>query len=327
MTGNRISLAFVGAGTVAGPFSRAVAANPSVRFAGAFDPVTECSERVVAQIGGRVYRSLEEVNVDADVDAVIVMNPPRVHVETARACLEADKHVLLEKPVAQTVGEIDELLALSAQVKRVCMPAHNYIYVPALQRAKRFVEDGSFGQVASLWVLYNLSHPKPLIKAYGGVLREVCVHHAYSLLYLLGRPECVSAVASCLRDPSPSCEDQVMVTCQMQGGAIANLWASFAVNDPTSDPWTVVYKILGTKGGISYTWNEAQFEDRGGPAWGMPDYVDGFANELDFFVNRAIPQGDAPLSTLHDARDALCIIEAAEATIGRRNGLTEIQYA
>ena len=59
-----------------------------------------------------------------------------------------------------------------------------------------------------------------------------------------------------------------------RGGAIANLWGSFAVNDTTSDPWTVIYKILGTRGGISYTWNDAQFDDRGGPAWGMPDYVD-----------------------------------------------------
>jgi len=326
MTTNRVNLAFIGAGTVAGPFGRAVAANPSASFAGVFDPATERSEQVVARLGGRVYHSLDEVNADAAVDAVIVMNPPDVHVDSARACLAAGKHVLVEKPVARTVDEIDELIALSAKMKRVCMPAHNYIYVPSLQRAKRFVEEGRFGRIASLWILYNLYHPDALAKTYGGVLREVCVHHAYSLLYLLGRPKRLTAVTSCLRDDTVAREDQVMVTCQMRGGAIANLWASFAVNDTTSDPWTVIYKILGTRGGISYTWNDAQFDDRGGPAWGMPDYVEGFANELDFFLKRAIPRGETPLSSLHDARDAIRIIEVAEETISLKNGSAEIRY-
>lgn len=326
MTQKPVRLVFLGAGIVAGPYSKAVSRLDSVEFAGAFDPIQEKAQAAVSQLGGKVYRDLDEVLNDDSVDGAIVMNPNHLHVETATACLEAGKHVMIEKPVAETVDEIDQLAALATKVNRVCMPAHNYIYVPGLVRAKQFVEEGRLGKISSLWILYNLYHDEEIGRIYGGVLREVCVHHAYSLVYLLGRPQRVSAVSSCVHYEELTCEDQVMVTCEMQDGALAQLWASFAASDPTSDPWTVVYKLLGTKGGVNYTWNEAQFEDSGGPAWGIPNYLDGFANELQFFAEQAIPFGKTPRSPLQHARDAICIIQTAEESIRTGNGMVEVSY-
>jgi predicted dehydrogenase len=103
-----------------------------------------------------------------------------------------------------------------------------------------------------------------------------------------------------------------MLVCEMPGGAVANLWCSFAASDPTTNPWTVVYKVLGTKGGLSYSWNEAQFDDAGGPAWGLPCYEEGFVHEIRHFIERSIGRGEAPLSTLEDAAEALLLIQAAE---------------
>jgi predicted dehydrogenase len=74
----------------------------------------------------------------------------------------------------------------------------------------------------------------------------------------------------------------------------------------------VIYKVLGSRGGLTYSWNEVQFDDQGGPAWGLPCYEDGFRGEIDHFINRAIRHHEEPLSTLSDAADALKIIEAAE---------------
>lgn len=312
-----VRLAFIGAGIVAGPHSKGVQRNASIEFAGAYDPDTAAAQRVVNTLGGKVYRDLDEVNTDRNVDAVIVMNPNRLHYETAVAALEAGKHVMIEKPVAENCTQIDRLQALAQKQQRVCMPAHNYIYVPALMRAKRFIDEGRFGQVTSFWVLYNIYHSEAVARRYGGVLREVCIHHAYSLVYFLGRPKRVRAIASSVHYEQLSCEDQVMITCEMPDGAIANLWASFAADDPTSDPWTVMYKILGSKGGVGYTWNDAHFDDQGGPAYGIPNYIDSFANEQAHFVEQCIARGVAPLSTLEDTKDAMQIIEAAEASIAR----------
>lgn len=323
---SRVGVAFIGAGIVAEMHGRGVSANPGARLIGAYDPDRARSLAVTAKFGGRPFESLEELLADPRVDAVHVLSPARDHCASALAALDAGKHVLVEKPVAETAGELVLLKEAARKAGRVCMPAHNYIYAPSLRRARRLVESGKLGPVASLWILYNIFHPEEIAAIYGGVLREVCIHHAYSLLYLLGRPLRLMAITSRVHYRELACEDQAMIVCEMPGGAIANLWCSFAAGDPTADPWAVVYKILGVKGGVSYSWNEAQFEDGGGPAWGLPCYEEGFICEIRHFVERSIRSGEPPLSTLDDAADALRILEAAERCAFRGQALEPVLY-
>jgi predicted dehydrogenase len=313
MTNSReVGVAFIGAGIVAEMHGRGLAATPGARLVGACDPATANTKRICARFGGRPYKRLDDILGDKKVEAVHILTPTHFHVPIAIKAMQAGKHVLIEKPVAITVADIWRLQSVAKKYRRVCMPAHNYIYVPSLQRARRLVAEKKLGQVAALWILYNIFHPEKIAAQYGGVLHEVCTHHAYSLLYLLGRPINVSATLSNVHYKKLKFEDQAAITCEMPGGAIAHLWCSFAVNDPTNDPWTVLYKILGTRGGATYSWNEVQFDDQGGPAWGLPCYEDGFRGEIDHFINRAIRHNEEPLSTLSDAADALKIIEAAE---------------
>jgi len=278
---SQVGIAFAGAGIVAEMHGRGVAANQNATLAGVYDPDAAKAAAIAAKFGGRVCDTLEDLLADPSVNAVHILTHIQNHVATAVACLNAGKHVLIEKPVASSRDEIAILQEAAKRSGCVCMPAHNYIYVPSLQRAKRLVESGKLGKIASLWVLYNIFHTEEVAALYGGVLREVCTHHVYSLLYLLGRPRRLSCITSRVHYEKLQCEDQAMITCEMADGAIANLWCSFAASDPTNDPWTVIYKILGTKGAINYSWNEAQFEDNGGPAWGMPCYEEGFVEEIE----------------------------------------------
>lgn len=321
-----VGVAFLGAGTVAEMHGRGVAAVANARLIGTFDVKKANAEAVAARFGGRIFHNLDELLADPQVDAVHVLTPVEYHVEHALACLQAGKHVLLEKPVAQTHADIARLSAAARAAGRVCMPAHNYIYAPSVRRAKRLIEAGSLGRVASLWILYNIFHPESVAATYGGVLRAVCTHHAYSVLYLLGRPTRLMALTSRVHQGRLTCEEQAMIVCEMENGAIANLWTSFAANDPTSDPWTVLYKVLGTNGGVSYSWNEAQFTDNGGPAWGMPCYEESFVEEIDHFLNRCVWGGEAPLSTLEDAADALSMLAAAEISIANPDARQAVDY-
>lgn len=313
MTGKEIGVAFVGAGIVAEMHGRGLAATPGVRLAGVHDPVIAKAKKLSAKFGGRIYSRLNDVLKDDAVEAVHVLAPTKEHVSVALKAMRAGKHVLIEKPVAATVREIEQLEEAAEKYGRVCMPAHNYIYVPSLARAKRLIADGKLGEIGALWILYNIYHSDKIAAQCGsGVLRAICIHHAYSLLYLLGKPARVSATVTNVFHKKLKFGDQAAIACEMPNGAVAHLWCSFAVDDPTNDPWTVLYKILGTRGGVNYSWNEAQFDDTGGPAWGLPCYEDGFRGEIDHFINRVIRRGERPLSTLDDAANALRIIEAAE---------------
>jgi predicted dehydrogenase len=324
-SGKEIGVAFAGAGIVAEMHGRGLAATPGARFVGVYDPIISNAKKISARFGGRVYKTLNELINDKDCEAIHVLTPTKHHVPIALKAMTAGKHVLVEKPVALTIREIRQLQAAAQKHHRACMPAHNYIYVPSLQRAKRLIAERKLGQVAALWVLYNIFHSDKIAAQCGsGVLHAICIHHAYSLLYLLGKPIRVSATVSNVAHKKLKFEDQAAITCEMPDGAVAHLWTSFAVDDPTNDPWTVLYKILGTRGGVTYSWNEAQFDDQGGPAWGLPCYEDGFRGEIDHFINHVIRQGEQPLSTLDDAANALRIIAAAEksALTGKRQTIT-----
>lgn len=323
---SNVGVAFIGAGIVAEMHGRAVAANPNAKLVGIYDPKTARAKAVARKFGGKVFGSFEEALDHPKVNAIHVLTPPERHREVALKSLRAGKHVLVEKPVAWRAADIKKLQAAATNANRICMPAHNYIYNPALRRAKRLIDEGKLGRISSLWVLHNIYHSEDVASRYGGVLRAVCVHHAYSLLYLLGGPLRLTATASCIHYQRLTCEDQAMIVCQMANGAIANLWCSFAAKDLTSDPWTVVYKVLGTDGGVTCSWNEAQFEDNRGPGWGLPCYEESFRHEIDHFINRCVLGGEQPLSTLGEALDALRIIEAAERSCRGRGGMETVDY-
>jgi predicted dehydrogenase len=311
--GREIGVAFIGAGIVAEMHGRGLAATKGARFMGVYDPIALQAKKIAKKFGGRAYNNFKDVLEDKSVEAVHVLTPVSKHVPVTLEILRAGKHALVEKPVAMTVHEIRQLQIAAQKYRRVCMPAHNYIYVPSLQRARRLILGGKLGNVAAIWILYNIYHSDKIAAHCGtGVLREVCIHHAYSLFYLLGRPTHVSATVSNAGHRNLKFEDQAAIICELPDGIIAHLWSSFAVSDPTNDPWTVIYKVLGTRGGLTYSWNEAQFDDTGGPAWGLPCYEDGFRGEIDHFINHAIRLNEEPLSTLDDAADALKVIEAAE---------------
>ncbi|WEK51547.1 MAG: Gfo/Idh/MocA family oxidoreductase [Candidatus Kaistia colombiensis] len=319
-------IALIGAGIVAELYAKAFERGAGASFAGVFDPDPERAQAFTARLGGKVYGGRDDVLADPAVDAVLVLSPNHCHFDDACAALASGKHVLVEKPVAASIAEIAALERAAAAAGRVCMPAHNYIYMDSVIRMKRLLAEGRLGKLASLWILYNIFHSAELAKRYGGVLREVAVHHAYSLLFLAGRPVSVAAQQSHVHAGTLETESQVMLTCTMPGGALANLWVSFAASDHTADPWTVLYKVLGTKGGASFSWNDALVEDDGGPAWGITNYVDSFHTELSHFATQAIPGIAPPLSTLRDAREALAIIEAAERSIRHGGAAQHVIY-
>jgi len=319
------SIALLGAGIVAELYAKAFERGVAARFAGVFDPDAHRAGRLAKRLGGRTYASREAILADGSVDAVLVLSPNHCHFDDARAALAAGKHVLIEKPVAETHAELAELQAAAQAAGRVCMPAHNYIYMEPVIRLRRLIAEGRFGTLASLWILYNIFHPEDVAKRYGGVLREVAVHHAYSLLFLVGRPRTVAAHATRLHYEQLDAEDQVLLTCTLDGGALANLWVSFAASDRTSDPWTVLYKALGTRGGTSFSWSDSLFDDEGGPAWGITNYVDSFHLELQTFAAEIAGTAHM-LSTLADAGDALRIIEAAERSLREDGRAVAVAY-
>jgi len=89
--------------------------------------------------------NLGEVLADEAVDAVVLATPTATHAELAVACLEADKDVLIEKPLAASLTECRDIESVVGD--RVLMVGHTFLYNPAIQRLRELVAGGQLGEV------------------------------------------------------------------------------------------------------------------------------------------------------------------------------------
>jgi predicted dehydrogenase len=84
---------------------------------------------------------------DDSCDAVIIATPIRTHFEVGSFLLSSGKHVLIEKPLAQTTAECRSLIDLATRQQRVLMVGHVFEYNMAVQRIKQYIDQGELGKV------------------------------------------------------------------------------------------------------------------------------------------------------------------------------------
>jgi predicted dehydrogenase len=292
---------------------------PGARLVGLWNRNQDRATQRAAEFGCRTYPSPAELVADPAVDAVFVLTNLETHLEYTGLALEAGKHVLVEKPVGVTVGEIERMRAAAAARGLVCMPGHNYIYESGMMRTRELVENGDLGRVTSAYVMYNIHHPEEVAKRYPGVVRQILTHHSYILLYLVGKPVELCAMKATLHYKEYTEEDIAMVQMRLANGALAHFCASFAADDHAADPWTVVVKVIGTAGSTRYSYRD-HVEIKPGLVHSQTytAYQGSITNEVRYFLVDCLRLGQKPLSSLDDAITAQKLIEAAEKSIADR---------
>lgn len=89
----------------------------------------------------------QKLLTDVELDAIVVATPVRFHYDMAKAALQAGKHVFVEKPLARTVAEAEELVAIAEQKGLVLMVGHTFLFSPAVRRMKEIIDSGDIGEV------------------------------------------------------------------------------------------------------------------------------------------------------------------------------------
>jgi predicted dehydrogenase len=95
----------------------------------------------------KVTDSFESLVADREIDAVAIATPVWSHFDLARICLEAGKHVFIEKPMAATSAQCMKLNQLAAQKKLTLMVGHTYIYSSPVERIKQIIDSGDIGKL------------------------------------------------------------------------------------------------------------------------------------------------------------------------------------
>jgi predicted dehydrogenase len=83
----------------------------------------------------------------AGLDAVIIATPVRFHYAMARASLLAGKHTFIEKPMASSAAECEELVRIAEERRLVLMVGHTFLYSPAVRKIKEIVDCGDIGDI------------------------------------------------------------------------------------------------------------------------------------------------------------------------------------
>ena len=138
--------------------------------------------------------NFDELLTGADLDAVVIATPVRCHYDMAKACLQAGKHLLIEKPMVRTESEAEELVTLAERDGLVLMVGYTFLFSPAVRRMKEIVDAGDIGEVQYVAARrLNLG----LFQKDINVAWDLAAHDISILLHLLDeRPVSVSCQGS-----------------------------------------------------------------------------------------------------------------------------------
>jgi UDP-N-acetylglucosamine 3-dehydrogenase len=185
MDGAAVPAAVVGAGNMGRHHARNYYELPSAKLQAIVDADAERGSRLADLYHARAYLTVDELlEHEPDVEAVSVATPTSNHLETASALLEAGKHVLVEKPIAPTLEQADQLIALAEKRSLVLAVGHVERFNPAVRELKRRIVDGAVGDVLSLSARRVGVLPPQINDA--NVIVDLAVHDIDVFRYLLG---------------------------------------------------------------------------------------------------------------------------------------------
>ncbi|HTG87325.1 MAG TPA: Gfo/Idh/MocA family oxidoreductase [Pyrinomonadaceae bacterium] len=171
-----------------------------------------------------VVSELDALLNDAEVDAVIVATPAASHHALAKQALESGKHVFVEKPLATSTEQADELVSLAAKAGKTLMVGHTFLYNAAVRYAKKLLADESLGQ---LYYIYsqrlNLGQVRSDVNAWW----NLAPHDVSIMMYLMNDELPVSVSAVGVSYIQPGIEDVVFATLKWASGVTGHIHVSW----------------------------------------------------------------------------------------------------
>lgn len=282
-----------------------------------------------------VAPSRDALLADPGIDAVLVMSHTAAHRGDVIACAGAGKHVLLDKPIALTVAEAEEMVAAADAAGIVFTLAYHVRFLPAYQRARQLIEAGVIGRPMTMKMSIRCPlryvtdtptsdvpgwYADPALAGGGGFL-DHAVHYSDAMRYLLGS-EGVSVFGQIARltDHALAVDDYGVCLVTTDRGEIVTLESTWHAADWYS-PMTSMEEclIVGTAGEIHVHHQKSPQLEVSGRGIDGRQYFDWQGDDRQMIAYRqmlvafaeAIAGKRKPVADGRDGLRALAIIEAA----------------
>ena len=248
-------MAIVGAGQAAARHVDAFSDHPDAVVTAVADPLLERAEALAARAGGRAYADYEAMLEAGDIDAVCVCVPHDLHLDVARAAVAAGAHLLMEKPIATTLADADEMIRIVDEAELTMMVGFVHRFRNEVLEAKRLIQEGVLGRPATaLDKFCSLGGPHPPAwvweqeRAGGGVLMYGGIHAVDRILWLLDTTaESVYARSHAYTAWAGDVEDGLVAVLTLANGVTATLFENSA---PYGRPGGWETELFGSDGAI-----------------------------------------------------------------------------
>ena len=331
-----LRIALAGAGVIGRAHMGVMAQSNACVLAAIADPSDAAKQLATAQ-GVPWFATLEELLAKDKPDGVILATPNALHVTQALQCIEAGVPVLVEKPIAHTVEQAQQLVQVVQDKQAKVLVGHHRAHSPIMAQAKAIVQSGRLGRLVSVMgsaMFYKPAHyfdDAPWRRAIGGgpILINL-IHEIHNLRMLCGDVASVQAMSSnAVR--SFEVEDTVSINFRFANGVLGSFMLSDTAASARSWEQTAqenksytsyddedCYVIAGTLGSLSVpTMRLKTYANAEDASWWKPFEVskvelnrtDPLRTQLAHFLE--VIQGKAqPLVSAFDGLQNLWVVDA-----------------
>lgn len=328
---NKLRVGLIGCGGIANGHLYAYSTLPDMFELVALADIDPTLAQAKADVFGiqHVYADLESLLAHDGLDVVDICTPSNLHVAQSIQTMEAGKAVICEKPIAQSLAEVDQIAASVEATGQTFMPIFNYRFGHSVLRLHHLIECGLagtpyLGTVETAWLrgdAYFSHHWRGTwAGAMGGGLITHAIH-AHDLLYtIMGPAKSIFARAKTLVNPV-EIEDTVSVSLEMANGALVSLSVTLGsaveitrhrycfqnlVAESNLDPYA-----SNTENPWQFTGTTPELDGQIQAALAdfSPTLPQGFAGQF-YRFHQALETGGPLPVTLQDARESLELLTA-----------------
>ncbi|SFM56564.1 UDP-N-acetylglucosamine 3-dehydrogenase [Methanolobus profundi] len=297
-----LKVGVIGAGAMGKNHIRIYSEMPDVELVGISDIDKDLVEALAQQYGTKAFTDYRKMLAEG-LDAVSIVVPTKMHRQVAIEAIEAGAHVLVEKPIADTVENAEAIIKAAEENDRLVMVGHIERFNPAVIKLKEMISEGLLGKVVSISTT-RVGPYNPRIRDVGVIL-DIGVHDIDIISYLYGTH--VNQVYAVAGADIHSFEDHATIHMRLDheySGLVEVNWLT---------PHKVRKLTAVGVGGVAYLDyidQTVELHDSGWIRKAKIDPKEPLKNELEYFID-CINSGKQPEPSGEDGKHALKVSLAA----------------
>ena len=235
MSMNEIKFAIIGCGTIGDVHARAIMELDGAVLAAVCDFSPERAKEFAARYGTLAYSDYDELLKNEEIDVISICTPSGLHAKQAIAALSANKHVLLEKPMALNSKDAYSIVKSAKKSNKILSVVFQARYTEGAKRLKSIIENGELGDIilCDMYMKYWRDEEYFKVSKWrgtfamdgGGALMNQGIHGIDLLHYLLGKPKLISAKVKTLSHNIET-EDTAVAAVEYPCGALGIIEAA-----------------------------------------------------------------------------------------------------